>query len=328
MAKRRAKKRAPLAGDAYAVALEGGRFAACRVLKVSARTGMALVANADWIGREPPDPNNPALKSVLRLTHHSWGGEPSAAWVAGAPPEEFILIGTIPPEPGADAIRNPGTGGWPFFSGQPHEQWLWDHPEDVPPPPPPPEGRFILHRFNGDEVYRFASAVMWAYENEPGVTLWFEVQADPENATRCEDTAEMGMSPNAEVGIDLPDLDAGELVGREFVIPGTESDDEDSCMSLLYYCEHEPLRDNRIMVVSRDGDRFRPAVDGRRPGHQLLRRQQAADAGGDRGRVRVQGYWQVDGGVRPNGIYFDRNAFVRVPASAGSQDRNRPKPGP
>ena len=47
-----------------------------------------------------------------------------------------------------------------------------------------------------------------------------------------------------------------ELVGREFVVPGTMSDDEDSCMSLLYYCEHEALRDNRIKVVSRDGDRF------------------------------------------------------------------------
>ena len=28
-------------------------------------------------------------------------------------------------------------------------------------------------------------------------------------------------------------------------------------MSLLYYCEHESLRHNRIRVVSRDGDRFR-----------------------------------------------------------------------
>jgi hypothetical protein len=122
----------------------------------------------------------------------------------------------------------------------------------------PPESRFILHRFNGDEVYRFETAVMWAYVKErgPGVTLWFEVSADPDALRRCEDTAELGMSPNAEVGIDLPELDAGQLVGRDFVIPGTQSDDEDSCMSLLYYCEHEPLRDNHIRVVSRDRDRF------------------------------------------------------------------------
>lgn len=120
----------------------------------------------------------------------------------------------------------------------------------------PVESRFILHRFNGDEVYRFENAVMWAYVNEPGVTLWFEVSADADAVQRCEDTAEMGMSPNAEVGIDLPELDADQLVGRQFIIPGTTSDDEDSCMSLLYYCEHEALRENRIKVLSRDGDRF------------------------------------------------------------------------
>jgi hypothetical protein len=119
-----------------------------------------------------------------------------------------------------------------------------------------PQSRFVLHRFNGDEVYRFKSAVMWAYTTQTGVTLWFEVSADPEQAQRCEDTAEMGRSPDAEVGIDLLELNADDLVGREFLIPGTKTDDEDSCRSLLCYCEHEPLRQNRITVVSRDGDRF------------------------------------------------------------------------
>lgn len=256
MAKRRPKRPAPVVGDTFAVPLEGGRFSVCRVLAVNERGDMVLVVNADWFGRKVPEPGNPALGSVLRLTHHNWARQPSAAWVAGAPPEDFIPIGNIPPEAGEDAVPEPGTGGWPFFRIQPQEQWLWDHPEDVPPPPPPPEGRFILHRFNGDEVYRFDSAVMWAYETERGVTLWFEVKANPEDAQRCEDTAELGMAPNAEVGIDLPDLDADELVGREFVLPGTKSDAEDSCMSSLYYCEHEALRDNRIKVVSRDGDRF------------------------------------------------------------------------
>ena len=140
-----------------------------------------------------------------------------------------------------------------------------------PPPPPPPEEHFILHRFNGDEVYRFESAVRSAYETEHGVTLWFEVKADPEDARRCEDTAEMGMAPDAEVGIDLPDLDADELVGREFVIPGTQSDDEDSCMSLLYYCEHEALRRNQPHPGRVAGWGSVPAgVDGHRPGRELL----------------------------------------------------------
>lgn len=256
MAKKRQKKPTTVVGDAFAIPLEGGRFAVCRVLKVRGGTDTMLVANADWTGNHVPDAQESSLRSILRLTHHNWGGKPSAAWVSGAPPEDFVPIGNIPPEPGEGAIADPGSGAWAFFQIQAQAQWYWDHPDDIPPPPPSPEGRFILHRFNGDEVYRFKTAVMWAYTTDNGVTLWFEVSADPNGAQRCEDTAEMGMSPNAEVGIDLPDLNAGRLIGREFIIPGTKSDDEDSCMSLLYYCEHEPLRDNRIIVVSRAGDRF------------------------------------------------------------------------
>lgn len=129
----------------------------------------------------------------------------------------------------------------------------------------PVGGRFVLHRFNGDEVYRLASADLWvsAPEGSEGpVTLWFEVAADSADARRCEDTESLGMAPTAEVGVELPGVeppgaDADALVGREFVMPGVRSDDEDSCMSLLYYCEHQPLCDNRITVLSRDGDRFR-----------------------------------------------------------------------
>ncbi|WP_335937063.1 hypothetical protein [Streptomyces sp. PTD5-9] len=124
----------------------------------------------------------------------------------------------------------------------------------------PAGGRFVLHRFNGDEVYRIASADVWvsgAEGREGPVTLWFEIAADPDGARRCEDTESLGMAPTAEVGVELPEIDVDALVGREFVMPGVRGDDEDSCMSLLYYCEHQALCDNRITVLSRDGDRFR-----------------------------------------------------------------------
>jgi hypothetical protein len=120
-----------------------------------------------------------------------------------------------------------------------------------------PADRFILHRFNGDEVYRIQSAVMFGIAEDAGVTLWFEAKADREGAVWCADTVEIGTAPNASVGIDLLELDPDQLVGVEFVHEGTKSDDEDSCRSLLYYCEHQPLRENRIVVVSRAGDRFR-----------------------------------------------------------------------
>ena len=117
-------------------------------------------------------------------------------------------------------------------------------------------GRFILNRFNGDEVYQLKSAEMFGIADAASVTLWFEARADRSGAVRCEDTAEMGRSPDAEVGIALDHLDPEQLVGSEFAFPGTKTDDEDFCRSTLYYCEHQPLRDNRITVLSRNGDRF------------------------------------------------------------------------
>ncbi|MFE7464389.1 hypothetical protein ACFU6R_09815 [Streptomyces sp. NPDC057499] len=133
-------------------------------------------------------------------------------------------------------------------------------------------GRFVLHRFNGDEAYRLGEAtvrVLRSYGSGSGsgsgsegdgheVTVWFEAQADPEGARRCADTAEAGMVPSAEVGVGMTEgeADIDRLVGRTFLVPGVP-EGEDSASSLLYYFEHEPLRDNRITVVSRDGDRLR-----------------------------------------------------------------------
>ncbi|MFF2011698.1 hypothetical protein ACFVWY_21820 [Streptomyces sp. NPDC058195] len=129
-------------------------------------------------------------------------------------------------------------------------------------------GRFVLHRFNGDEVYRLGEAVVRVLRSDEGgaggegagrgVTVWFEALADPEGARRCADTAEAGMVPSAEVGVGMAEAEADidRLVGRTFLMPGVP-EGEDSALSLLYYFEHEPLRANRITVVSRDGDRLR-----------------------------------------------------------------------
>jgi hypothetical protein len=152
MAKKHQEQRPLAAGDAFAIPLEGGRYSVCRVLRIRDKTGPMFVANSAWIGSQVPNAEDPALRPVLRLTHHNWNGKPSAVWVSGAPPEDFIRIGQIPPGPDEGSIKTPDFGGWPFFRIQPLAQWHWDHPEDVPPAAPSPNGRFILHRFNGDEV--------------------------------------------------------------------------------------------------------------------------------------------------------------------------------
>jgi hypothetical protein len=255
MAKR--STRQPAVGDVYAIPLEGGRFAACRVLKASPDSTALLVANVNWIGTSPPDIDDPVLRTVLRLTHHNWDGKACAVWVDGDPPRKFTFLGNVPLRRADKVPKESGTGAWGYLAYQPQAQWYWEHPDQVPPPPPPPEGRFILHRFNGDEVYRLASAKMSAHTSDGGVTLWFDAKSEREGAQRCEDTDEIGAAPNASVGVENESLAPDELVGRVFLMQGTKTDDEDSCMSLLYYCEHQPLRENRIEVVSQAGDCFR-----------------------------------------------------------------------
>lgn len=118
-------------------------------------------------------------------------------------------------------------------------------------------GLFILHRFLGDEVYPLRSATLRAIPRQDGgVTLWFEAIAGREAYRRCPDTDAQPRAPKIEVGIDLPALNVNALVGRTFLMQGTMSDEEDSCQSLMVYYEHEPVRDNRMTVLSRNGDRF------------------------------------------------------------------------
>jgi hypothetical protein len=118
------------------------------------------------------------------------------------------------------------------------------------------ESRFVLHRFNGDEVYRFNFAIIHQFATADGVTLVFEVRGDRNAIARCEDTADAGMAPKAEVDVALRKFDPADLVGKKFSVPGTKTDEEDSAHSLFYYFEHEPLRKNKITVISKSGNLY------------------------------------------------------------------------
>jgi hypothetical protein len=153
-----------------------------------------------------------------------------------------------------------GCGEAPSGTAQqvpPNSRDLGARPANLPGVAPAPEGQLILHRHNGDEVYRLKSAVMHAFSTKEGVTLCFEARADRKGAQRGADTAEFPRDPKAEVEIDLSELKIAQLVGRTFSLPGTKNDDEDSATSLFYYYDHQPLRANQIAVVSRKGDHFR-----------------------------------------------------------------------
>jgi hypothetical protein len=93
----------PAPGAVYLVPLEGGMFGACRVLRRSTddetqKWGRCIVvATTRWIGARPPSLDEPELRDVLVLTHHSWKNEPHRMWIDDVPPAEYECIGSIPP---------------------------------------------------------------------------------------------------------------------------------------------------------------------------------------------------------------------------------------
>lgn len=112
-----------------------------------------------------------------------------------------------------------------------------------------------IHRFNGTEHFAIVSAKCFAVENGEEITLWFEVEATSDGAKQCRDTADFTASPSAELGIPVSCFNINDFVGREFRHAGTSNDNVDSCASIFYYYEHQPLRDNHVTVLSRISER-------------------------------------------------------------------------
>jgi len=115
-------------------------------------------------------------------------------------------------------------------------------------------GRLVLRRFNGDEIYLLASAVLLPVEREGKTDLWLEVTTEPEAVQTVPDTAEMGMHPSAEVAVTLDHLDLNALVGQTFLVPLGCTEEAESQLATLCYCEHQEVNENEIQVLARQGD--------------------------------------------------------------------------
>ena len=135
---RKKKKALPTAGAAFAFPLEDGRFSACRVLvdassKRSKRWGANafLVAGSAWIGNRVPRADEPALRPILRLTHHAHKNTPNVLWISDEPPPELIPIGTIELTPEERRMPCQTLGGWGTILYQPLAQWKWDNEREA-----------------------------------------------------------------------------------------------------------------------------------------------------------------------------------------------------
>src|SRR5688572_339365 len=102
----------------------------------------------------------------------------------------------------------------------------------------------VLHRLNGDEIYRVASAVMGADDYHGQVRLTFEVETEAEPFKTLPDTESLRARPDADVTVVLDSLEPADLVGKRFHVPSSWSDELEDHVSRIYYCEHQDLNDN------------------------------------------------------------------------------------
>jgi hypothetical protein len=118
-------------------------------------------------------------------------------------------------------------------------------------------GTFVLHRFNGDEIYRISKALMGAALDEDGdVALWLYADTKVKPVQTLPDTEDLRQHPNAEVYVTLKKLDASKLAGRQFSVPAAYSEAKEDHVACIYYCEHQDLNKNVVRVVEQDRNRF------------------------------------------------------------------------
>ncbi len=129
-------------------------------------------------------------------------------------------------------------------------------------------GTLALHRFNGIERFEIKTAKMFLLGDPGNYTLWFELETTNEASVRNEDTAAHPATPSLSVGVRITEFSVDTLVGSELRHAGIpcEAPEEDEDVSgvdeqdvgdaLMYYYEHQPLRDVRIAITRRSEDGF------------------------------------------------------------------------
>jgi len=125
-------------------------------------------------------------------------------------------------------------------------------------------GTITLHRFNGDEIYAVESATIEHYKDEDGFYLvTFRAEAGKTPIQTLPDTESLRAQPFTEWTLTLPKL-PGVLfrVGSVFTIPKGYREQARDYVTNLYYCEHEPMDENEIVVLERDRLRVRARITG------------------------------------------------------------------
>lgn len=133
-------------GAAFAVPLDKGQFAVCRVIargtpseagRIFAskedRARCVLVLATRWVGTRAQLAKalrDPRVRKPLKLTHHSQRNKPYVILVTDPPPRSFVRLGEIAPTPAEQKLPNVDFA-WATFRDQYRAQLAWEADPDA-----------------------------------------------------------------------------------------------------------------------------------------------------------------------------------------------------
>lgn len=120
-------------------------------------------------------------------------------------------------------------------------------------------GTLTLNRFEGQEIFNIAEAIIYRLPDDDSVDLNFDINCDSAQKVLPGNEAS-GIRPSAEFNATTASHTWDEFVGKRYEIP--EGDTEEDLVASLYYHEHEPVDGITIEVKEKDGDRFRVVIKG------------------------------------------------------------------
>jgi len=121
-----------------------------------------------------------------------------------------------------------------------------------------------LHRFNGDEIFDVESAMITYEKCENNVyATTFRADAAKVPIQTLPDTVSLRAKPFAEVTLRLEKPPSLMLfAGQSFTLPEGYDKSTGDYRTNFYYCEHETLEENEIVILGRNGTKVRARITG------------------------------------------------------------------
>jgi hypothetical protein len=120
-----------------------------------------------------------------------------------------------------------------------------------------PVGKFILHRFNGDEEFALEEALMRIEREAEHTSVHLEVRTNGTVIKSLPDTEGLNGAPNAEITLTLSGDNPADLIGKVLMVDeGYDAETEDY-IAMIYYVEHEVLDANEVEFIAKKKNSYK-----------------------------------------------------------------------